>query len=178
MRTLGVDGGRAGAHFRRRMSVPVVPLSSFGNLAGFALAEDLRRLIANPSYGALVLFSDALGEQLAILPVGPGEVYERLEQVDGAEIEGLRPICAMRLRGASTAAELDQKEREQELDRIEESLKTRERFVEECERKMSELGQSLSEREAMMEQREQMLIEKEREFFRRSGEATRQAAKG
>jgi hypothetical protein len=160
------------------MNVPVVPLSSFGNLAGSALAEDLRRLVANPAYAALVLFSDALGDQLAILPIGQGETYARLEDVGGAEIEGLRPLCALRLRGAATDAETKADARERELARIEESLKVRERFVVECERKMAELGQSLSEREAMLEQREQMLIEKEREFFRRSGEATRHLAKG
>ena len=160
------------------MSVPVVPLSSFSNLAGSALAEDLRRLVANPSYAGLVLFSDALGEQLAILPVGQGQIHARLEDVGGAEIEGLRPLCALRLRGASAGAEPQDDARERELARVEESLKVRERFVAECERKLAELGQGLSEREAMLEQREQMLIEKEREFFRRSGEATRQAAKG
>jgi hypothetical protein len=159
------------------MSVPVVPLSSFSNLAGSSLAEDLRRLVVNPGYVALVLFSDGLGEQLAILPVGQGQVYARLEDVNGAEIEGLRPLCALRLRGAEVGPEPKDDARERELARIEESLKVRERFVVECERKMAELGQSLSEREAMMEQREQMLIEKEREFFRRSGEATRQMAK-
>ena len=160
------------------MSVPVVPLSSFSNLAGSSLAEDLRRLVANPAYAALVLFSDTLGEQLAILPVGQGQVYARLEDVNGAEIEGLRPLCALRLRGETAGAEPRDDARERELARIEESLKVRERFVVECERKLAEFGQGLTEREAMLEQREQMLIEKEREFFRRSGEATRQAAKG
>jgi hypothetical protein len=160
------------------MSVPVVPLSSFSNLAGSSLAEDLRRLVANPSYAALVLFSDTLGEQLAILPVGQGQVYARLEDVNGAEIEGLRPLCALRLRGETAGPEPQDDAKERELARIEESLKVRERFVMECERKLAEFGQGLTEREAMLEQREQMLIEKEREFFRRSGEATRQMAKG
>jgi flagellar motility protein MotE (MotC chaperone) len=144
------------------MNVPVVPLSAFSNLAGPALAEDLRRLVANPVHAALVLFSDTLGEQLAILPVGPGQGHERLEEVDGAEIEGLRPLCALRLRGAARGEDRDE-EREKELARLEESLKTRERQV--------------AEREATIEQREQLLVEREREFFRRSGETTRQAAK-
>ncbi len=160
------------------MSVPLVPLSAFGNLAGSALADDLRHLVANPAYSALVLFSDAAGEQLAILPVGQGQIYARLEDVRGAEIEGLRPLCALRLQGAVAGPDSGDEERERELARVEESLKVRERFVAECERKLAELGQGLSEREAMLEQREQMLIEKEREFFRRSGEATRLAAKG
>ncbi len=159
------------------MSVPLVPLSAFGNLAGSALADDLRHLVANPAYSALVLFSDAAGEQLAILPVGQGQIYARLEDVRG-EIEGLRPLCALRLQGAPAGHDSRDEDKERELARIEESLKVRERFVAECERKLAELGQGLSEREAMLEQREQMLIEKEREFFRRSGEATRLAAKG
>lgn len=156
------------------MSVPVVPLSAFSNLAGSALADDLRRLLAGSDHSVLVLFSDTLGEQLAILPVGPGQSYARLEDVDGAEIEGLRPLCALRVRGGGGA----DAERERELARMEESLNTRERQIAECERRLAEVGQGLTEREAMLEQREQMLIEKEREFFRRSGEATRQVAKG
>jgi len=161
----------------RDMSVPLVPLSAFSNLAGMALAEDLRRLIARPGYAGLVLFSDTLGEQLAILPVGEGEVYARMEDVTGAAIEGLRPLCALRLRGPAAVEEKDE-ERERELARLDESLKARERYVAECEQKLAELGQNLSEREAMLEQREQMLVEKEREFFRRSGDATRKMAQG
>ncbi len=157
------------------MSVPVVPLSAFGNLAGSALADDLRRLVANPGYVALVLYSDTLGEQLAILPVGAGQVHERLEEVGGGEIEGLRPLCALRLRGEAATRSRDD-DREKELARTEESLRARERYIAECEQRLAEVGQGLSEREAMLEQREQMLIEKEREFFRRSGEAARRAA--
>ena len=159
------------------MSVPIVPLSAFSNLAGSALADDLRRLLASPDYAALVLFSDTLGEQLALLPVGAGQRYSRIEDVGGTEIEGLRPLCALRVRGATAAEGGRDAEREKELTRLEESLKTRERYIAECEQRMAEVGQGLSEREAMLEQREQMLIEKEREFFRRSGEITRQAAK-
>lgn len=155
------------------MSVPAVPLSAFTNLAGPALAEDLRRLLASPKLGGLVLFSDTLGEQLAILPVGPGETYERIDDVAGAEIEGLRPLCALHLRGA--ADEDGHEARGKELARMEESLKARERYVAECEQRMADAGQNLAEREAMLEQREQMLLTKERDFFRRSGEATRQA---
>lgn len=155
------------------MSVPVVPLSAFGNLAGSALAEDIRRLMANPGYTALILFSDSQGEQLALLPVGRDERHRRLEDVDGAEIEGLRPLCAMHLRETARAPADD--ERARELARLEESLRARERYIAECEQRLADTGQSLSEREAMLEQREQMLLSKERDFFRRSGEFTRQA---
>ena len=156
------------------MSVPTVPLSAFCNLAGAALAEDVRRLMANLDYTALVLFSDTLGEQLAILPIGRGQRYGRIEDVSGAEIEGLRPLCGMRLRGVAETT--DDGERAKELTRLEDSLKARERYVAECEQRMAEVGQNLSEREAMLEQREQQLLAKERDFFRRSGELTRQTA--
>ena len=155
------------------MNVPIVPLSAFCNLAGAALAEDVRRLAANPGFSGLVLFSDTLGEQLAILPVGGGQRYGRVEEVAGAEIEGLRPLCALRLRGGAEATE--DGERAKELARMEESLKARERYVAECEQRMAEVGQNLSEREAMLEQREQQLLSKERDFFRRSGDLARQA---
>lgn len=158
------------------MSVPVVPLSAFSNLAGSALADDLRRLLASPDYAGLVLFSDTLGEQLALLPVGAGQAYARIEDVGGSEIEGLRPLCALRLRGTGAGADLKEAEREKELARMEESLKARERYVAECERRLAEVGQGLSEREALLEQREEMLVEKEREFFRRSGDTARQVA--
>lgn len=156
------------------MSVPVVPLSSFSNLAGSALAADLRALIAGGGHDALVLFSDMRGENLAILPIGAGRPYASLEEVQGVEIEGLRPLCAMRLREqSSTAALTDTKSAQQELTRIRESLDVRERYIEECERRLAEAGHNLSEREAMLEQREQMLLSKERDFFRRSGDAAR-----
>lgn len=140
------------------MSVPIVPLSAFSNLAGASLAGDLRRLIASPDYAGLVLFSDTLGEQLAILPVGPGQAYPRLEDVSGAEIEGLRPLCALRLRGGGKGE--GDAAREQELARREEALARRER--------------ELDEREQALVEREQMHVEKEREFFRRSGATARQ----
>lgn len=155
------------------MSVPVVPLSAFCNLAGAALAEDVRRLAANPGFNGLVLFSDTLGEQLAILPVGAGQRHGRVEEVSGAEIEGLRPLCALRLHGGAESA--GGEERAKELVRLEESLKVRERYVAECEQRMAEVGQNLFEREAMLEQREQQLLAKERDFFRRSGDLARQA---
>lgn len=154
------------------MSIPLVPLSSFSNLAGASLAADLRRLMSDPAISALVLFSDTSGENIALLPVGLGQPYEKLETLAGREIEGLRPLCALRLRSDSVAPE---NQKAEELIRLEESLSVRERYITECEQKLAEMGQNLAEREAMLEQREQMLAVKEREFFRRSGDAARQS---
>ncbi len=153
------------------MSVPVVTLSSFSNLAGAALAEDLRGLLARGGHDALVLFSDMKGENLAILPVGPGRPYAGIEEVRGVEIEGLRPLCAFRCR-EETAVEA-RTEEPQDRAQYEETLAARERYIAECEQRLAEVGHTLSEREAMLEQREQMLLAKERDFFRRSGEVTR-----
>lgn len=155
------------------MSVPVVPLSAFSNLAGSSLTEDLRRLMANPGINGLVLFSDILGENLALLPLGPGQSYTRLEEVAGVEIEGLRPLCALRLRGGFSEGGGD--ERAKELARLEESLKARELRIAEAEQRLADATQSVTEREATLEQREQMLLTKERDFFRRSGESARQS---
>jgi len=162
-----------GRHYQFSMSVPVVPLSAFSNLAGSALAEDLRRLLANPEYSGLVLFSDTLGEQLAILPVGVTQTYKRIEDVHGVEIEGLRPLCGMRVRSEVPVKAAPANAREQDLIQLDESLRARERYIAECEQRLADAGQMLSEREAMLEQREQMLVAKEREFFRRSGEWNR-----
>jgi hypothetical protein len=145
------------------MSVPIVPLSAFSNLAGSALADDLRRLLAHPDYTGLALFSDTVGEQLALLPLGPGQPYARVEDVSWAEIEGLRPLCALRLRGVTGDEDRDTA-REKELARRETLLAKRER--------------ELEDREQALAEREQMLIEKEREFFRQSGEAARQTVNG
>lgn len=142
------------------MSVPIVPLSAFSNLAGAALADDLRRLLASPGYTGLVLFSDTVGEQLALLPVGPGELFTRIDDTVGREIEGLRPLCALRLRGGGKAGEDRDEARESELDRRAAALEKRQR--------------ELEEREQALAEREQMLVEKEREFFRRSGESALQ----
>jgi len=151
------------------MSVPLVSLSSFTNLAGPSLADDLRRLVAEAACDSLALFSDPRGEHLALLPVGAGQQFRRVEELHGLEIEGLRPLCVMNIRGgeARPAASDD---RARELERLEQSLAARERYITDCEHRMAEVGHNLSEREAMLEQREQMLIEKEREFFRLSGE--------
>jgi hypothetical protein len=140
------------------MSVPEVPLSAFSNLAGSSLSDDLRRLLADPELAGLVLFSDTLGEHLALLPVGAGLAYARIEDVGGAEIEGLRPLAALRLRGSAP----------------EEDLQKREKQLAEGEKRLAAATKALAEREAQVARREQMLIEKERDFFRRSGDLARQ----
>ncbi len=171
------------------MSITVVTLSAFSNLAGAALAADIRHLLANPLYTHLVLFSDVAGEQLAILPVGPGQQYAQISELQGKEIEGLRPLCALRTQ-VEPISEVDTRKRtsptgeenaqlaarEKELARKEETLRAREEYLAECEQRMAQVGQNLAEREAMIDQREAMMIEKEREFFRRGGEAVRKPA--
>lgn len=156
------------------MRIPFVSQEAFGNLAGGALAEDLARLSLVREYSGLVLFSDLAGGQLAILPVGPAETYTRFEELEGITLEGLRPLCALRLERRrevtplASAAPVSAGRDEQA--RLAESFREREAYLAECERRMAEVGQGLAEREAMLEQREQALQEKERDFFRRSGE--------
>jgi hypothetical protein len=170
------------------MSIPLVTLTAFSNLAGAALGGDIRHLLASPVYTHLVLFSDVAGEQLAILPVGPGQPYKLPEELHGKEIEGLRPLCALRTEvDVIASADIGEKSarpaedearlvaREKELARKEESLRTREQYVAECEHRMAQVGQNLAEREALVDHREAMVMEKEREFFRRGGEATRRS---
>ena len=173
----------SGLRIRRDMSITAVTLSAFSNLAGSALAGDIRHLLAIPVYTHLVLFSDVAGEQLAILPIGPYEQYKFVEELQGKEIEGLRPLCMLRTEveaisapDAGTTANRSEEDearfaaRERELARKEESLNAREHYIAECEKRMAQVGQNLAEREAQVDQRESMIMEKEREFFRRSGD--------
>jgi hypothetical protein len=150
------------------MSIPVVPLSAFCNLAGVALGEDIRRLVARRGLSGLVLFSDTLGEHLAVLPVGEGQPYGRVKQVIGVEIEGLRPLCALDLLGEDT-----DDERSVQLARREEGLKARELELADQARALTEATVALKEREALVKQAEQALLNKERDFFRRGGEQAR-----
>jgi hypothetical protein len=163
------------------MTTPVVPLSAFSNLAGSTMADDLRRLIAHPGYLGLVLFSDTVGESLALLPIGPGERYGSLDEVDGIEIEGLRPLCALRLRGSSVNIEsedgVDQIGRKQtqkahEINN-ESEFKAREKLLVEAMQLLTAREQALSEREAQLDHREQQILNKEREFFRQSADLPR-----
>ena len=158
------------------MNVPLVPLTAFSSLAGEALAEKLSDLLGRMDFSEIVLFSDVPGEQLALVAVGPGKRFERLADVGGVDIDGLRALCAYRPKGGDAAAGGDGDERTRELTQREESLNARERYIAECEQRIAEVGQNLSEREALLEQREQQLLAKERDFFRRGGDATRQGS--
>ena len=150
------------------MFLPPLPLSAFRRLLGPELGAQLDGLRARCAAGeALVLFSDLHGESLALLTVGPGRKMERLEDAVKAEIDGLRALCV--LDESSEAASAGGAGEERHMD---ETLRTRESFIEECEQRLADAGQRLAEREALVEQREQALLAKERDFFRRGGEAT------
>lgn len=163
------------------MSTPIVPYSAFCSLAGEVLADELAGLMAKGDFSELVLFSDLHGMRLALLPVGEGKRHASLADVTGIEIDGLRALCAVRP-GAdaavapSAASDENLSERAKEVARMEQTLKSREAYIQECEQRLAEVGHSLSEREAMLEQREQVLTDKEREFFRRQGDAKKSAA--
>ncbi|TAG29343.1 MAG: hypothetical protein EAZ36_04245 [Verrucomicrobia bacterium] len=152
------------------MSIPVVPTAAFRTLVGELLAPRLDSLLQRQDFSEIILFSDVSGEQLALVAVGPDKRFTYLSEATGAEIDGLRPLCALRAcvqSGESAASEA----RARELAELQRSLEARERYVAECEQRVAEVGQNLSEREAMLEQREHMLLEKERDFFRRGGMA-------
>jgi hypothetical protein len=149
------------------MHLPPLPLPAFRRLIGPDLAGQLEKLRARPAEtGVVVLFSDPRGAELALLTVGPGLRFERLEDAAKAEIDGLRALCVLdetaSAGGAADASHMD------------ETLRTRESFLEECEQRLADAGQRLAEREALVEQREQALLSKERDFFRRGGEAASQ----
>lgn len=148
--------------------LPIVPLAALHSLAGDVFAGQIAELMARKDFSELVLFSDPPGERLALVTVGPGKRFERLADVVGVELDGLRALCATRPGDAARGAPTDA--REKELAQLEESLRARERYIDECEHRIADAGQGLSEREAQLEQREQQLLAKERDFFRRGGE--------
>jgi hypothetical protein len=150
------------------MHVPPLPLSAFRRLIGPELAGQLETLRARPAgSGQVVLFSDPRGEALALLTVGPGHRFERLEDASKVEIDGLRALCVL----DETTTVSDEGG---DVKHIAETLRTREEFIAKCEEGLAEAGQRLAEREALVEQREQALLAKERDFFRRGGETSRQ----
>jgi hypothetical protein len=151
------------------MSIPIVPYYAFYSLAGEALSEELERMIANRSFAELVLFSDLNGSKLALLPVGTGHRHTKLADVVGLELDGLRPLCALKAPKGGTPPD-PAFEHEQELVRLEASFKSREHYLAECEHRIADVGQSLAVREALLEQREHTLIGLEKDFFDRSGQ--------
>jgi hypothetical protein len=152
------------------MHVPPLPLPAVRRLIGPELAGQLETLRARPAgTGVVVLFSDPRGAELALLTVGPGLRFERLEDAAKAEIDGLRALCVLDETAAPASPD-----GEAEASHMDETLRTRESFLEECEQRLADAGQRLAEREALVEQREQALLAKERDFFRRGGEATSQ----
>jgi hypothetical protein len=150
------------------MSIPIVPYHAFYNLAGEALSDELDRLIADRGFAELVLFSDPLGAKLALMPVGSGHRHVKLDDLVGQELEGMRPLCALRI-PENGAPPDPRREHELELVRLEASLRAREQYLAECEHRIAEVGQGLSVREALIEQREHVLIGLEKDFYERSG---------
>lgn len=145
------------------MHLPAIPLDSFRRLVGAELSRQLDELRARAGDEKIVLFSDLHGERLALLTVGAGRRFERLEDVVVAEIDGMRALCSLDA-SAKTA------EAPHSAD-FEDSLRQREQFLEECEQRLADAGQRLSEREALLEQREQTVLSKERELARGAGGA-------
>ena len=150
------------------MSIPIVSYYAFSRLVGEALGGELEQLVAARGFTELVLFSDAEGTQLALLPVGTGHRHAKLSDAQGQEIEGLRPICAIQAPENGTAPN-PKLEHEQDLARLENSLRARENYLAECEHRIADVGQNLSVREALLEQREHILVGLERDFYERSG---------
>lgn len=150
------------------MSIPIVPYHAFFSLAGEELAEHLEQLVAGRDCSEIVLFSDVQGGRLALLPVGKTHKHTKLAELSGKEIDGLHPLCALRP-PADGAPPDPLREREQDLIRLEHSLKARENYLAECEHRIADVGHNLSVREALLEQREHILIGLEKDYFDRTG---------
>ncbi len=125
------------------MHLPFVPYRGFLRLAGPGLTSETDRLLARPNVLGLVLLSDATGNKLALVPVGPGEEYARFEDVAGRQTGGLRPCCGLRVEDVRQAEE--RARREERLAAREAALADREREVERMERQLSEIVRTLTE---------------------------------
>ena len=94
---------------------------------GFArsprLLQQLLHLVPERRHlGVLVRHLPVLADQKDVRPHDPvlgRQGTARLEDVRGAEIEGLRPLCALRLQGAPGGHDSRDDEKERELARIE-----------------------------------------------------------
>lgn len=62
-------------------------------LYGVHHRAEIDELWATPGTEYLVLFSDSVGRDRAILPVGPAHEYRRLEPVLSLDIEALHAVC-------------------------------------------------------------------------------------
>jgi hypothetical protein len=131
------------------MSIPIIPYYSFSSLAGESLAEDLDQLVSKRNSTEIVLFSDLTGTKNALMPIGPVHRHTKLDELAGDEIDGLRPLCAVRLDPDGTKPN-PTLERERNLARLEAKLKAR---------------------ETELERREETLINLEKDFFERSGQS-------
>lgn len=79
-------------------SLQEVSLPRFLERAGPENTAEIIRLWDEAGNHYLVLFSDATGEDIAILPVGPVLDYKRVEDVQHQEFDGLRAKCCVRAR--------------------------------------------------------------------------------
>jgi len=130
------------------MNVPILPLRAFRILAGDELATELDKHLAREEFTDLVLFTDETGQHLALLPVGAGQRFEKLEDAVNVEIEGLRALCATKAGPLAAIATVDLSARESALERKEAAL---------------------YEREAQLDQREQALALREAELTAKAG---------
>ncbi|AKC82666.1 hypothetical protein IMCC26134_07595 [Verrucomicrobia bacterium IMCC26134] len=129
------------------MRIPIIPYLSFSSLVGDALAEDLDQLVAKKNSTEVVLFSDETGVRNALMPIGPGHQHTKLDELAGEEIEGLKPLCAIRLDPDGTKPDPTL----------------------EYERMLARLESKLKERETELDRREKTLIHLEKDFFERGG---------
>lgn len=138
--------------------VPRVPRGAFLSLAGPELGAEVERGLKLPGLAALVLFTDAEGRRLALLPTGPGFAEAGPEAVAGREIAGLRPLCALFAEDAARIAGVAAPVRSgEEVEGDAGTLRERERYVAACEERLAELTHKLAEQQALVEHRTHLL---------------------
>lgn len=165
------------------MSAPQLSLSQFLEQAGHEQAVTAVKLWENPEISYIVLFADANGKQLAVLPIGAKTDYKDLNTALGAEIEGLRAQCwtfslttlwAVWTQGMVQKSEVEDKlaqttkkeqqveERLADLERLAESIEERQKYIEESENRLASRAQELTEMEARIEQARSDMDDKRR----------------
>lgn len=75
------------------MALLEVTLPVFIAEAGTPHTAKILHLWDEPGNHALVLFTDPSGEEVALLPIGPGHPYRAVRDVQALEFEGLRAKC-------------------------------------------------------------------------------------